>query len=80
MKKTNILLGLTAAIALAAASSLPASATGCNPGETFIPNQFGGGECVANPQPVPEPSAILGTLLVGAFIGKKAFDARKVKK
>ncbi|MBD2665587.1 hypothetical protein B6N60_00025 [Richelia sinica FACHB-800] len=73
LKKT--LLVASAAIALSAASSAPAFATACpsNNFDTF-------GQCIPSPQPVPEPSAILGTLLVGGFIGKKALDAKKATK
>jgi hypothetical protein len=64
----------SAAIAISAASSVPAYATQC----TGTIDAFG--QCVPNPQRVPEPTTVLGTLLVGAFIGKKAIDANKVSK
>jgi hypothetical protein len=74
LKKT--LLVASAAIALSAASSVPAFATACPSGE------FDGfGQCISGPQPqpIPEPSTILGTLVMGGFIGKKALDAHKAR-
>jgi hypothetical protein len=69
----------SAAIALAAASSLPALATGSlNESECAA---AGGtynddiGLCDLPNTSVPEPSAILGTLLIGGVLCKKAFDA-----
>ncbi|NET72341.1 MAG: PEP-CTERM sorting domain-containing protein [Sphaerospermopsis sp. SIO1G2] len=63
----------SAAIALSAAISLPASASDCD----GTLDAFG--ICQPNPdvETVPEPTTVLGTLFVGAYIGKKAIDARK---
>ncbi|MDJ0705481.1 MAG: PEP-CTERM sorting domain-containing protein [Leptolyngbyaceae cyanobacterium MO_188.B28] len=62
----NTLFAAGAAIAVIATASLPASATGGLPTKS------------TNPQPVPEPITILGTLAVGGgFVAKKIADAKQ---
>ena len=63
----NILFATGAAIAIIASASLPASATGGLPQSS-------------DPQSVPEPMTVLGSLAVGGgFVAKKIADSRKNK-
>ena len=63
----NTLLAAGAAIAIIGSASLPASATGGLPQSS-------------DPQPVPEPMTVLGSLAVGGgFVAKKIAGARKNK-
>lgn len=75
MKAT--ILTATAAIALATAAALPASAVDCKPGEQPTSDGFGCEE-IPTPQPVPEPAAILGSFVVGgALLGQKVLKSKK---
>ena len=63
----NTLFAAGAAIALIASSSLPASAVGG--GRDFSNHN--------NPEPVPEPVTVLGSILVGgSFLAKKLTDKK----
>ncbi len=73
----NTLFVVASTIAVVTSFSLPAAAVECEPGEE--PNEFG--ICQPVPRRVPEPSTILGSLVVvGALIGKKGLDNKKVSK
>ena len=73
----NTLFAAGAAIAIIAASSMPASAVSCPSGKVPDANGFG---CV-DAQEVPEPLTILGSVAVGgAILGKKALSAKKADK
>ena len=75
MKAT--ILTVTAAIAMVAAASFPASAVDCGPGEQPA-GPFGGCEQIPTPEPVPEPATIVGSLVAGgALLGRKYLKSQK---
>ena len=72
----NTLFVVASAIAIVGSASLPAAASECQ----GTVNAFG--ECIP-PEPVelPEPSTILGSMVVaGALLGKKGLDAKNASK